>query len=122
MLDSAIMGHSMVPPKSATSCRSMALDMWCRPVMTSGAYTKPNTAPKMTRNGPEMPAYTADETAEPMAQPMGPSTKWAAMTDSTRLQKGTTIIEMTAGQTLRKKRSRYTRVKAASMAGMTCAW
>ena len=44
------------------------------------------------------------------------------MTDSTRLQKGTTIIEMTAGQILRKKRSRYTRVKAASMAGMTCAW
>ena len=57
-----------------------------------------------------------------MAQPMGPRTKWAAITDSTKLQKGTTIIEMTAGQILRKNFSRYTRVKAASMAGMTCAW
>ena len=43
------------------------------------------------------------------------------MTDSTSEQKGTTIMEMTAGQILRKKRSKYTSVNAASMAGMTCA-
>ena len=56
MLESAIMGHSIVPPKSAISCISMALDMWCRPVMTSGAYTKPKMAPNTTRKEPEMPA------------------------------------------------------------------
>ena len=37
---------------------------------------------------------------------VGPSTKWAAMTASTRLQKGTTIMETTAGQILRKNFSR----------------
>ena len=56
MLDRAIMGHSMVPPKSAMSCRSMALDMWCRPVITSGAYRAPKIAPKFARKGPVMPA------------------------------------------------------------------
>ena len=57
----------------------------------------------------------------PNFQPMGPRTVWAMMTDSTSEQKGTTIMEMTAGQILRKKRSKYTSVNAASMAGMTCA-
>ena len=58
----------------------------------------------------------------PIFQPMGPRTVWAMMTDSTSEQKGTTIIEMTGGQILRKNFSRYTSVNAASMAGMTCAW
>ena len=58
---------------------------------------------------------------EPIFQPMGPSTVCAMITDSTRLQNGTTIMEMTAGQILRKNRSRYTSVNAARMAGMTCA-
>ena len=52
---------------------------------------------------------------------MGPRTVWAMITDSTKEQNGTTIIEMTGGQILRKKRSRYTSVNAASIAGMTCA-
>ena len=46
----------------------------------------------------------------PIFQPMGPRTVWAMMTDSTSEQKGTTIIEMTAGQILRKNRSRFTRL------------
>ena len=46
----------------------------------------------------------------PIFQPMGPRTVWAMMTDSTSEQKGTTIMEMTAGQILRKNRSRFTRL------------
>lgn len=42
----------------------------------------------------------------PIFQPMGPRTVWAMMTDSTSEQKGTTIIEMTGGQILRKNFSR----------------
>ena len=41
-----------------------------------------------------------------MAQPMGPRTKCAAHTASTRLQKGTTIICTTVGTRRLKKRSR----------------
>ena len=44
------------------------------------------------------------------------------MTESVRLKKGTNIIETTEGIIFRKNFSRYTRVKAASMAGMTWAW
>ena len=105
MLDSAIMGQSMVVPVSAMSCRSMALVMWCRPVMTSGAYRPPKMAPNSTRNGPDMPAITTLPTAVPSVQPMGPTMKCAVMTPRSSEQNGTTIICTTDGVIFLKKRS-----------------
>ena len=70
----------------------------------------PNTAPNTTLKVPVIPANTTAETAAPTFQPTGPSTKWAAMTDSSRLKKGTTIMEITWGVIFRKNFSRYTRV------------
>ena len=79
--------------------------MWCRPVITSGAYTAPKMAPNKTRKGPEMPAITMLPIHVPMIQPMGPTMKWAVITPSKSEQKGTTIICMRAGVILLKKRS-----------------
>ena len=56
MLDRAIIGHSMVPPNCWDSVVSMALVMWCRPVMTSGAYSRPKMGAKTQRRLPVRPA------------------------------------------------------------------
>ena len=53
-----------------------------------------------------IPLNTTPEMSEPIAQPMGPRTKCAAHTASTRLQKGTTIICTTVGTRRLKKRSK----------------
>ena len=80
---------------------------------------KPKTAPNTIRKEPVIPANTTEEMAEPIFQPIGPKTKCAAITARTRLQNGTTIIEMTAGVIFRKNFSRYTSVNAARIAGIT---
>ena len=63
-------------------------------------------AANTSRKGPVIPLNTTPEMSEPMAQPMGPRTKCAAHTASTRLQKGTTIICTTVGTRRLKKRSK----------------
>ena len=88
-------------------------------MITSGAYTKPKIAPNTILSDPVIPAYTTEEMTEPIFHPIGPSTKCAAITESTKLQKGTTIIEITDGQIFLKNFSRYTSVNAARIAGMT---
>ena len=44
MLDRAIIGQTGVPPRLWIICISMASVVWCTPVITSGAYRKPNSA------------------------------------------------------------------------------
>ena len=57
MLESAIMGHNIVPPKSAISCISMALDVMVQAGDDQqGIPQKPKMAPNTTRKEPEMPA------------------------------------------------------------------
>ena len=56
------------------------------------------------------------EIAEPIFQPIGPSTKCAAMTVKSKLQNGTTIIEMTGGTKLLKSLSNCTNTNAAKIA------
>ena len=63
-------------------------------------------APKSTRALPVMPAITTLPTQVPMAQPIGPRTKWAAMVPRSSEQKGTTIIWTMEGVIFLKKRSR----------------
>ena len=88
-------------------------------MITSGAYTKPKIPPNTILSGPVIPAYTTEEMTEPIFHPIGPSTKCAAITESTKLQKGTTIIEIPEGQIFLNNFSRYTSVNAARIAGMT---
>ena len=56
---------------------------------------KPKMAANTAWNEPVMPEKTTDDTAEPIFQPIGPSTKCAAMTERSSEQNGTTIIETT---------------------------
>lgn len=57
--------------------------------------------------------------ASPMAQPMGPTTRWAMNTAGTSDMKGTTIMRTTSGVTLVKNFSSPTSTKAAMSAAMT---
>ena len=119
MLDRAIMGHRLVPPYRFTSWESMALVMWCRPVITMGAYSRPKRAANSQRTLEVRPAYTTEAMASPICHPMGPTMVWATRTAGTREQKGTTIMLTTSGQIFLKNFSRYTSTKPASMAAMT---
>lgn len=120
MFDSAIIGHRMVLPVAAISWESMALVIWCRPVITSGAYSRPKMAAKNRRYGDVRPEYTIWAMPSPSLQPIGPTIVCEMSTASSSEQNGTTIMLMTSGHILRKRRSRYTSTKPAIMAAMTC--
>lgn len=44
-LDMTIIGQMKVPPWLEINCRSTARNMWCMPVITSGAYNRPKIRP-----------------------------------------------------------------------------
>ena len=43
ILDKAIIDQRIVPPKELANWVSIAFVIWCKPVITNGAYKKPNT-------------------------------------------------------------------------------
>ena len=121
ILDSAIMGHRIVLCAGVfKSCESIAFVIWCRPVITSGAYRRPNTAANKNLKSDVSPAYTTSPIAFPIVQPIGPTTMCAMNTAGTNEQNGTTIILITSGHIFLKNFSRYTRTNPAIIAAMTC--
>jgi len=106
IFDNAIIGHKLVEPKSAINCISMAFVIWCNPVITSGAYKKPNNALNNQLIDEVNPVFTIDEIQLPIAQPTGPNTTLAAITVGNSENSGTKIIEIDCGIYLRKKISK----------------
>ena len=68
--------------------------MWCNPVITSGAYTKPNTAANSHFTEEFKPAHTIFEIQSPTTHPIGPNTVCANITANNNEKNGTVIIEI----------------------------
>ena len=90
MLDSAISGHTGVPPMLWIICMSIASVVWCTPVITSGAYRKPNSAAPTGAKLPVITAFTAQATPSPIMRPNGPISACARNTASSSETTGTT--------------------------------
>ena len=106
IFDKAIIGQRFVEPKSAINCISIAFVIWCKPVITKGAYKKPKTALNNQLIEEVKPVLTIFEIQLPIVQPTGPKMTWAAKTVGSRENNGTNIIEIDCGIYLRKKISR----------------
>lgn len=73
-----------------TICISIASVVWWTPVITSGAYRKPNSAAPIGAKLPVITALTAQATPSPIMRPNGPISVWARKVASSSDSTGTT--------------------------------
>ena len=81
----------------------MAFVIWCNPVITSGAYKKPNNALNNQLIDEVKPVFTIDEIQLPIAQPTGPNTTLAAITVGNSENSGTKSLRSIVGYHLREE-------------------
>ncbi|MNN24078.1 hypothetical protein D3C81_1374920 [compost metagenome] len=84
-----IIGQMKVPPWVEINCRSTARNMWCMPVITSGAYSRPKMAPPTI--GARSNSMTSPSVMKmPMWRVTGPITASANTPVTTMVVIGTT--------------------------------